>query len=424
MSTTRACASKILIGRTPIGLVPLADLEIVEVVGRSDLDRARPLLRIGVLIGDDRDQPADQGQTNPLADQMLEARVVRMDGDRGVAEHRLRPRGGDGHALAGLFAVGVDDRIVEVVEMAVRILGEDLGERGGVERRAVRARPFEGALGLDLHDLEIRDRGLELGVPVDEPLVLVDEPLAIELDEDLGHRAREALVKREPLAAPVAGGAETLELGDDRAARLRLPRPDALHEGLAAERAPVGLLTLHELALDHHLGRDAGVVDARLPQHVAPVHAPIATKDVLQRVVERMAHVQIAGDVRRRNDDAERPSRRPALGARPGTRPSPPRARRPGLRPRRSRTICPSWDTVRAPAERLCTDRGGFRGAGAERRGAISASQAPESTRRRARPAEGRQPLSRFPGRAWAGSGRNLPRRTVGLPAALYDAPR
>ncbi len=67
-----------------------------------------------------------------------------------------------------------------------------------------------------------------------------------------------------------------------------------------------GLLALGELALDHHLRGDAGVVGARLPQHVAALHAPIAAQHVLQRVVERMAHMQVAGDVGRRDDDAER----------------------------------------------------------------------------------------------------------------------
>ena len=225
-----------------LGLMPLADLEIVEVMCRRDLDRARALLGIGIFVGHDRDQPADQRQTSPLADQMLEARVVGVDRDRGVAEHRLGPRGGDGHTLAGLFAVGVDDRILEIVEMAVRILGQRLGERRRIQRRAIHPRPFERAPGLDLHDLEVGDRGLELGVPIDEPLVLVDEPFAIEMDKNLRDRAREAFVKREPLAAPVAGGAEALELADDRAAQFRLPRPDVLEEFLApdsrAGRAP------------------------------------------------------------------------------------------------------------------------------------------------------------------------------------------
>ena len=68
--------------------------------------------------------------------------------------------------------------------------------------------------------------------------------------------------------------------------------------------APARLLPLHQLALDHHLGGDAGVVGAGLPQHVAAAHALEAAQDVLQRVVERVPHVQRAGDVGRRDDDA------------------------------------------------------------------------------------------------------------------------
>ena len=61
---------------------------------------------------------------------------------------------------------------------------------------------------------------------------------------------------------------------------------------LAAHGAAAGLLAFHQLPLDHHLRGDAGVVGARLPQHVAPAHALEARQDVLQRVVERMAHMQ------------------------------------------------------------------------------------------------------------------------------------
>ena len=259
-----------------LGLMPLADLEIVEVVRWRDLDRAGALLRIGILVGDDRDQAPDQRQPKTLAEQMLIARVVRMHRDRRVAQHRLRPRGGDRHPFAGLLALRVHHRVFEVIKMPVGVFGQDLGQRRRVERRAVLPRPFEGTLRLDLHHLKVRDRGLELGVPVDEALVLVNKPLAIELNEHLGDRARKSLIEREPFAAPVAGGAEALELGHDRAARFRLPRPDAFDERLASHRAAVRLLPLHELALDHHLRGDAGMIDAWLPQHVAAVHAPIA----------------------------------------------------------------------------------------------------------------------------------------------------
>ena len=72
--------------------VPLADLEVVEVVRRRDLDRAGSLLGIGVVVADDRDAAADQRQDDVLADQMPDPLVVRMDRNGGVAEHGLGPR--------------------------------------------------------------------------------------------------------------------------------------------------------------------------------------------------------------------------------------------------------------------------------------------------------------------------------------------
>ncbi len=76
-------------------------------------------------------------------------------------------------------------------------------------------------------------------------------------------------------------------------------------ELLAAHVAAAGLLAFHQLALDHHLGRDAGMVGAGLPQHVAAAHALEPAQDVLQRVVERVAHMQRAGHVRRRDHDGK-----------------------------------------------------------------------------------------------------------------------
>src|SRR5262249_44267094 len=83
--------------------------------------------------------------------------------------------------------------------------------------------------------------------------------------------------------------------------------PHLFQKLLASERAPPRLLPLHELALDHHLGGNAGMVGARLPQHVAPAHALKARKDILQRVVERVTHMQRSRHIWWRNDDAIRP---------------------------------------------------------------------------------------------------------------------
>jgi len=64
-----------------------------------------------------------------------------------------------------------------------------------------------------------------------------------------------------------------------------------------------------ELALHQHLGGDTGVVGARLPQGVATLHAAETDQGVHDSVVETMAHVQAAGDVRRRDHDGVRVAR-------------------------------------------------------------------------------------------------------------------
>jgi hypothetical protein len=47
------------------------------------------------------------------------------------------------------------------------------------------------------------------------------------------------------------------------------------------------------------------MVHADDPQRVLALHPRVAGQDVLQRIVERMADVERAGNVRRRHDDGE-----------------------------------------------------------------------------------------------------------------------
>ena len=159
----------------------LADLEVVEVVGWCNLDCAGAFFRIGIVVADDRDDTADQRQHDVAADQVLELLVLRMNGDGGVAQHGLGPRGGDddiGRTIVRIEALTLD----RVAQMP------------------------EAALDLDLLDLEVGNRSEQLRVPVDQPLVLVDQAGAVQFDKHLGDRARQALVHGEPLARPVAGG--------------------------------------------------------------------------------------------------------------------------------------------------------------------------------------------------------------------------
>ena len=227
-----------------------------------------------------------------LADDRPVALVARMDRDRAVAEHRLGPRRGDRDVVA-LF-LKRDVPVLVLLDVGVGL--------------AARERIFEVphvALHFAVLDLEVADRGLELGVPVHEPLGAIEQLALVELDEDLDDGLREALVHGEALVRPVAGRAEAAELAGDRAARLRLPLPDMLEEGLAADLGALDPLAL-EVALDDHLRRDPGMVGADHPQGVLAAHALAPGQDVLQRIVERVADVQRARDVGRRHDDRPR----------------------------------------------------------------------------------------------------------------------
>ncbi|MNY24988.1 hypothetical protein D3C86_1587380 [compost metagenome] len=140
-------------------------------------------------------------------------------------------------------------------------------------------------------------------VPVHQTLVAIDQAVLMQLDEDLADGGVQPLVQGETLARPVTAGAQAAQLAHDSTARFRLPFPDLVDKGVAAHVATSGRARGGQLTLDHHLGRDAGVVGAGQPQHGLALHPVIAGQDVLQRIVQRVTDMQRARHVRRRDDD-------------------------------------------------------------------------------------------------------------------------
>ena len=260
--------------------VPAADLEVVGVVRRRHLHRARAERRVDVGVGDHRDRAPDDRQLDPAADEVRVALVVGVHGDAGVTQHRLHARGGD------------DDRV-----LALPVADAD-----------------ELALVLGVVHLDVRQRGATPGAPVDDALGPVDEAVVEHLLEHRLDGGREPLVEREALAAPVDAVTEAAHLAQDRPAGLGLPRPHPLDERLAPEVVARPALVLGEPSLDDVLRRDPGVIHTRQPQRVVALHAAAPGEDVDERVVHRVPEVQAAGDVGRRDDDAER--RPPAPGIR------------------------------------------------------------------------------------------------------------
>ena len=254
--------------------VALADLEVVRVVAGRDLHAAGAELHIDVFVRDDRDLPADERKHGGLADDILIAFVRGVDGNRGIAEHRLRTRRCDDERLRRAL-----DGVSDVPEVAGLLL---------------------------ILDLRVGKRGRAARAPVDYAVASVDEPLVVEVDEDLLDRLGTALVHREALPAPVAGRAELAELLEDAAAVKLLPVPDAADEALSAEVVARFALVVAQVGFDDYLRGDAGVVGARYPQRGIALHTARADKYILHRFVEGVSHMELAGHVRWRNDDGVR----------------------------------------------------------------------------------------------------------------------
>ena len=136
--------------------VPLADLVIVEVVRRRDLDATGSEFLVDVVIRDDRDGAAGQRQFQFETDQVRVTLVARIDRDRGIAQQCFRTRGGDHHVT---FAVGA--RITDVPELSVFLFR---------------------------HDFEVGQGGVQHGVPVDQAFAAVDQLVVVEVDKHFSHR--------------------------------------------------------------------------------------------------------------------------------------------------------------------------------------------------------------------------------------------
>src|SRR5579864_1860924 len=112
------------------------------------------------------------------------------------------------------------------------------------------------------------------------------------------------LVHGEIFAAPIDRGAEPTHLLFNRPAVLLLPAPNTLSEFFSPEFG--ALLSLAgQLALDHHLSGNSGVVGSWEPERDITSHAVPARNDVHLRLVQHVPHVQASGHVWRRQQHAE-----------------------------------------------------------------------------------------------------------------------
>ena len=251
--------------------VAFADRIVVEVVRRRDLDAAGAERRVDIGIGNHRDGAIAQRQLQLAADQMPIPFIVGIHGNRNVAQHGFRA-GGRHHQAAHAVDRTFGERIQDVPEAAVLFLALDF---------------------------EIGDCRAQHRIPVDQSLAAINQALPVQSHEGVGDHRRQLRIHGEVLALPVARVAQPSHLAGDGRAGRAFPFPDLVDERLAAQVTSDDALGL-ELSLDHDLRGDAGVIGAGDPDGVEAAHPVIAGERVHDGLVERVPHVQGAGDIRRR----------------------------------------------------------------------------------------------------------------------------
>ena len=150
--------------------------------------------------------------------------------------------------------------------------------------------------------LQVGKGGGAAHTAVDDALVAVDQALLVQADKGGADRVAGTRVEGEPVPFPVGGDAQAAGLLVDDAAGLFHVLPDAPDEGLAANVVAACAL-VQQLPLHHPLGGNPGVVGAGEPEGGDAGHAAVANQRVLQGLFQRVAQVQLAGDVGRRHDD-------------------------------------------------------------------------------------------------------------------------
>ncbi|MNU84322.1 hypothetical protein D3C71_740410 [compost metagenome] len=259
--------------------VTTAHFVVVEIVRRGDFHAAGAFFHVSVFVAQNWNAAIHQWQNHELADQIFITWIFWVYGHAGIAQQGFRTSGGNHQVIftvCGFCAIG--QWIADVPH---------------------------GAFRLAVFNFQVRDRGAQFRVPVHQAFATVNQVLFVQTDEDFFHGVGQAFIHGEALALPVHGVAETAHLTGNGAARFRFPLPDFVDERLATVVVAGFTFFSGNLTFHHHLGSNTRVVSTSLPQGIFALHALVTDHGIHDGLLESMTHMQTAGDVRRRDHDAE-----------------------------------------------------------------------------------------------------------------------
>ncbi len=138
--------------------------------------------------------------------------------------------------------------------------------------------------------------------PVDNPFAAVNQAFFVQPYKYFAHGFGTPFIQRKTFPIPIAGGTQLLQLPDNTAAVLFFPFPGALQKSVTADLLFREALFAH-LLHNFRFRCNGGVIGARQPQRAVALHPPPADQNILEGFVQRMAHVKLAGNIRRRDNN-------------------------------------------------------------------------------------------------------------------------
>src|SRR5690625_5763371 len=133
--------------------------------------------------------------------------------------------------------------------------------------------------------------GLRPRFPAYHLVSAIDQPHFIEPDKTINNSFVQTLLQSKPGSLPVAGSPQFLELIEYDSTMLVGPLPGVVQKLFPAQVTFFNSFLTQSL---HHLrfGGDRRMVCTWYPARVVPLHPCAAYKDILDRIVQYMAHVQ------------------------------------------------------------------------------------------------------------------------------------
>ena len=261
-----------------------AQLVVVQVVGGGYFEATRAKIHRNVFVQNNRNLTANERNQHRFAMQVQIAFVVWINANSHISHNGFRARSGNHKPPSPRWGSSFNSPI---------------GGWGAVSNI------IQLRLNVFINYLLIRKRGFSLRVPVHHSHTAINLAFVVEPHKGFDDRLVIIGIHRKIGAVPVAGSTQFFELFQNDAAVFVFPFVGVLQKFIAGQ---VFFVNAAFFEHGHHLGfgGDGGMVGARHPAGFFAFHAGFARQNVLNGVVEHVAHVQLPRYVWRRNDNGIR----------------------------------------------------------------------------------------------------------------------